>query len=85
MRYSQAWHEVDAAGLTLAEGRITGTAVVILHRDNYQTQRVADSGLAGSLVLDVTTEGTALKGSWQATWGIAHEATGRITGRRTTR
>jgi hypothetical protein len=80
--YTRAWHEVDAEDLQIKDGRITGTAVVVLNGDWWVTPNpAAGTGIAGCVELDVTSTDGNLTGTYKAGWGIPWTATGQVSGK----
>ncbi len=80
-RYGQSWQEVDASGLSWKGDALTGTAMIILNRDTFQT-RIADPGWAGRLTMAAEVVNGQLTGTWSITWGLAHDYQGTVKGRR---
>jgi len=82
--FSQAWHEVDASGLTLKDNHITGSVRVVLNTDTYlgapdveQSRRF--DGAAGAVTLDVKINtDNSLTGTYQVKWGEALDLSGKI-------
>ena len=81
-RFSQGWHEVDASELTFADGKITGSVIVLAHGDNFGThaRKEGHGPLAGRITLDATLKEGRFEGSYVANWGIRYEASGSISG-----
>jgi outer membrane protein assembly factor BamB len=83
--FNQAYHEVDASGLSVTADGISGTALIILNPDVWVPGDMHNGGsLAGYLSLDLTfgepnAEGIyPVSGDWQAEWGIEITRTGPI-------
>ncbi len=80
--YTRAWHEVDPTDLQVKDGRITGTAMVVLNGDWWVTPNPAEgTGIAGRIELDVTSTDGNLTGTYKAGWGIPWTATGQVFGK----
>ncbi|MCC5844024.1 MAG: PQQ-binding-like beta-propeller repeat protein [Verrucomicrobia bacterium] len=85
-RYNQSYHEVDASGLTVTAGGITGTARIILNGDPWMRDPDWKNGgsLMGLLTVDARfgeANGDGIypvSGDWTLEWGIAGEQTGKI-------
>ncbi len=80
-RYNQIWHQIDPRGLTLTEGRITGTMTVLLCADGYVFPNPAQkSGVAGKVKLNLLASAGGITGTYEVVWGEAAELTGTLRG-----
>jgi len=87
-QYNQAWHEIDATGLTLEGDRLTGELIVIVNADRWVSPNAeAGRSIVGRLTIDARRVGDverpAIDGTWSATWGEAMTRTGEVEGRLT--
>ena len=81
LRISQSWHEVTIDGLEIKEGRLTGTATILLHGDRWVELRDGGGAIAGKLTIDAGGEGEPITGSYRIQWGVSFKAKGAISGR----
>lgn len=80
--FNQAWHEVDAGGLTVKDGVITGSVNVILNGDWWVVPNAAAGcSVAGRVELEVKPAGEELTGTYRAEFGVAWSAEGKVTGK----
>lgn len=74
-----AWHEGDARGLTIADGRVAGRLELCFNADRWAG--VAPSGSTGAIIdIDATLVGDALSGTWTGTIGVPLEWSGSVRG-----
>jgi hypothetical protein len=81
LRISQSWHEVTTDGLNIENGRLTGTATILLHGDRWVELREGGGPIAGRLTIDAQGKRDSVAGSYQIQWGVPFEAKGNISGR----
>jgi hypothetical protein len=79
--FTQSWHEVDARGLRLEDGRITGTVMVLLNGDWWTQPNVtAKQGVAARIKLEVPMTSESPAGAFTAEIGVPWTVTGMVTG-----
>jgi outer membrane protein assembly factor BamB len=79
--FSQAWHEVDARDLQLADGRLRGRLTLVLNGDWWTMPNPAGRcGVAGRIDLDAASRAGSLDGTFSAELGVPHTAEGAVTG-----
>jgi hypothetical protein len=81
LRITQSWHEITTDGLQIDDGRLTGTATVLLHSDRWVELREGGRAIAGRLTIDAQRKGDSVAGSYRIEWGVPFEAEGTISGR----
>jgi outer membrane protein assembly factor BamB len=73
--YNKAWHEVDAAGITLAGDRLAGELLVILNPDPWKAPNPeTGTAVAGRITVDARLgpgRAGTINGRWSAVWGEA--------------
>lgn len=75
-----SWHEVDARELAIANGRISGPLIVILHADPWRRPVEGEdaSQVAMRVDIDAAIADGKVSGSWKGQLGVAYTASGTI-------
>lgn len=78
--FSQAWHDVDPAGLAIDGDRLHGTMTVVVNGDQWIDVNQGGSA-AGTITVDATRQADgSLQGTFTAAWGAPWQANGQATG-----
>lgn len=80
LSWNTAWHEVDGRDLRIADGRVSGALVIILHADPWVSPASGEQHpqVAVRVTLDASVAEGKLSGTWKGEFGAAYQASGSI-------